>query len=157
MSPDLDGLLSRLTPATPDNLELRLRFGLCCCDRVEHLLEDPEVLACLLAFRQLMALPGGFEGHVLLGAKAAALANAHPGSRSLDGVGHAAVSASYACAAAMSGKSRQAAEYAAYAVVYGLGGYGSAQQTEAFEPEFAWLGAQLQALLRARDVGNGAA
>jgi hypothetical protein len=62
----------------------------------------------------------------------------HPGSRSLDGSGHAAVSASYAVANALAGKALQAADYAAYAAVYGGGGYGAVADRASFEPEFAW-------------------
>jgi hypothetical protein len=148
MTPDLDRLLSRLAPATPENLELRLRFGLACCERVQHLLEDPQVQASVAEFRALLASSTVFEAHAALGAQAAALANRHPGSRSLDGVGHAAVSASYACAAAINGKPRQAAEYTAYAMVYGHGGHGATQDPASFEPEDAWLAQQLQALLQ---------
>ena len=54
MTPDLDRLLSHLAPATPENLALRLRFGLACCDRVQHLLEDPQVQACVAEFRALL-------------------------------------------------------------------------------------------------------
>jgi len=78
-------------------------------------------------------------------AAAARLANQHPGSRSLDGVGHAAVSASYAVAHALAGRALRAADYAAYASVYGEGGYGAVQQRESFQPEFDW---QVQALRR---------
>lgn len=144
MTPDLDHLLSRLSPPSPHNLAARLRFGLCVCNRVEHLLEDPQVLACVAAFRRLMQGAQGLDEHAPIGAEATALAGAHPGSRSLDGVGHAAVSATYACAAAISGKARQAAEYAAYAMVYGHGGYGATLHAEAFVPEYAWLADQLR-------------
>ncbi|MEI7430846.1 MAG: hypothetical protein WCL27_10350 [Betaproteobacteria bacterium] len=76
-----------------------------------------------------------------------ALANRHQGSKSLDGVGHAAVSATYACAKAIAGCARQAAEYSAYAVVYGQGGYGATSDLTAYEPEFAWQEQQLKTLL----------
>ena len=80
-------------------------------------------------------------------AEAARLANHHPGSRSLDGVGHAAVSASYAVANALAGRALQAAEYAAYAAVYGAGGYGAVQQRESFQPELDWQLATLRRLV----------
>jgi len=156
MSPELDLLLSRLSPATAANLEVRLRFGLSVCERVEHLLEDPGVLSCLRSFRQLMLNPGQLEKHAELGHAVSALANQHQGSRSLDGVGHAAVSATYACASAMSGKARQAAEYAAYAMVYGQGGYGATKEQEAFVPEFNWLAQQLERHLAQSTVASAA-
>jgi hypothetical protein len=52
--------------------------------------------------------------------------------------GHAAVSATYAVAHALAGKALQAADYAAYAMVYGQGGYGAVADRESFGPEFRW-------------------
>ena len=40
--------------------------------------------------------------------------------------------------AAPAGRALRAAEYAAYATVYGEGGYGAVQQRESFQPEFDW-------------------
>lgn len=147
MTPELDHLLSQLSLATLENLESRLRFGLSCCERVEHLLEHPEVISCVQSFRDLMQGSKALDEHKELGARATALANGHHGSRSLDGVGHAAVSATYACAAAMSGRPRQAAEYVAYAMVYGQGGYGATQEPDSFLPEYRWLEQRLQSLV----------
>ena len=55
------------------------------------------------------------------------------------------MSASYAVANALAGRALRAAEYAAYATVYGEGGYGAVQQRESFQPEFDW---QLDCLRR---------
>ena len=74
------------------------------------------------------------------------LANQHRGSKSIDGCGHAAVSASYAVANAVNGKALQAASYAAYAKVYADGGYGAVADREAFEPEFSWQVGELRVL-----------
>ena len=79
----------------------------------------------------------------------AALAHSHPGSRSLDGVGHAAVSASGAVAHALAGRAVQAADYAVYAIVYGEGGYGATSDPASFEPERAW---QRECLRRLADA-----
>lgn len=147
MSPELDALLRRLEPAGEANRPARLRFGLACCERVAHLLEQHEVLACVDEFRRLLGEGAKAEALDKLAQRAAALANRHQGSKSLDGVGHAAVSATYASAMALQGKARQAAEYAAYAMVYGQGGYGATGDPQSFEPEFAWQAAQLRALL----------
>jgi catechol 2,3-dioxygenase-like lactoylglutathione lyase family enzyme len=117
---------------------LRLEFGYACACRVEQFVEQAEVLECL---RGLGAFLSGSIDRVelqTLAAKAATLANQHQGSRSLDGAGHAAVSASCAVANALAGKARQAADYAAYAAVYGQGGYGAVADRESFEPELAW-------------------
>jgi hypothetical protein len=149
-------LLGRLEPATADNLDTRLRFGLLCVTRVAHLLEDPGIISALGRFKALVEAPGPKDGLAALEAEVAQMANRHPGSKSLDGVGHAAVSASYACAKAMAGRARQAADYAAYAMVYGQGGYGATSDPESFAAEHDWQAAQLCALLeRAGAGGNG--
>ncbi len=147
MTPELEALLQRIEPPTPVNAALRLRFGLACARRVEQLLEEPEVRACLDRFESLVESGADESAFAELAAQAERLANSHPGSRSLDGVGHAAVSASYACAKAMAGRARQAAAYAAYAAVYGEGGYGATTQAESFLPEHEWQAARLRALL----------
>ncbi|RZI71180.1 MAG: hypothetical protein EOP80_15535 [Variovorax sp.] len=147
MHSELDRLLNTLEPATTENLESRLRFGLACAQHVAHLLEDPDVLVCLQACSRIVEAQAPMSDLPALAARADGLANRHPGSRSLDGVGHAAVSATYACAKAIAGKARQAAEYAAYAAVYGEGGYGATSDPAAFEPEYEWQVRQLHGLL----------
>ena len=117
---------------------LRLQFGHACACRVEQFIEQPEVLECLRGLGAFLAGSVQRTELAALAAKAATLANRHQGSRSLDGSGHAAVSATYAVANALAGKARQAADYAAYAAVYGQGGYGAVADRESFEPEFAW-------------------
>ncbi|MGM9482258.1 hypothetical protein ACS5PN_13800 [Roseateles sp. NT4] len=143
MNDALDRLARELALDAPERLRLRLRFGLACVQRVHHLLEDPAVIDCLhVLVRHLEGRASSAELETAA-TEAARLANHHPGSRSLDGVGHAAVSASYAVANALAGKALRAAEYAAYASVYGEGGYGAVQQRESFQPEMDW---QVQAL-----------
>ena len=138
MNPALDRLASELDLAAPAQERLRLEFGHACVLRVKHLLEEPAVLECLDALGQY--LDGSLSREQLAGAAEAAarLANQHQGSKSIDGCGHAAVSATYAVANALAGKAVQAAEYAAYAAVYGQGGYGAVSALESFEPEFSW-------------------
>jgi len=70
----------------------------------------------------------------------------------LDGVGHAAVSASYAVANALGGRAVQAADYAAYAAVYGDGGYGAVCDPESFVDERNWQLATLERLANALGV-----
>jgi hypothetical protein len=134
----LDRLARQRALAAPANERLRLAFGHACAQRVRHLLEDEAVTACLDGLGRYLA--GGMERAEFdaLAAQAAALANRHPGSKSIDGAGHAAVSASYAVANALAGKALQAADYAAYAAVYGQGGYGAVADRASFAPEFAW-------------------
>ncbi|MHA7120490.1 hypothetical protein ACWV16_07345 [Achromobacter xylosoxidans] len=108
----LERLARQLDLDAPRNETLRLAFGHACARRVEHLLEDPQAMECL--------------------------ANHHPGSTSIDGCGHAAVSATYAVASALAGKALRAAEYAAYAAVYGQGGHGAVSDPASFDIEHAW-------------------
>ncbi|KXA75454.1 hypothetical protein, partial [Bordetella pseudohinzii] len=109
----------------PGDERLRLAFGQACVLRVAHLLEDPAAVDCLAGLGCYLQGRLDREQLAALALAAAGLANRHPGSVSLDGCGHAAVSATYAVAAALAGKPLQAAEYAAYAAVYGQGGYGA--------------------------------
>lgn len=145
MNDALDRLARELALDGPAREGLRLRFGLACVQRVRHLLEDATVIACLDVLARHVDGRATRAELDEAAAEAARLANHHPGSRSLDGVGHAAVSASYAVANALAGRALRAAEHAAYAKVYGEGGYGAVQQRESFQPEFDW---QLDALRR---------
>jgi hypothetical protein len=138
MNEALDRLAREIALDDPGNEHLRLEFGFACASRIKHLLEDPAVAECLSGL-------GGYLGGAVardplerLAAQANRLANQHQGSKSIDGCGHAAVSATYAVANALSGRARQAAEYAAYATVYSQGGYGAVAERASFEPEFAW-------------------
>ena len=128
---------------------LKLTFACACAERVRHLLEDESVTRCL----DILAayVEGGADRGALdqAAARAAALANQHPGSRSLDGVGHAAVSASYAVANALAGRAVQAADYAAYAAVYGDGGHGAVCDPDSFVAERNWQLATLERLANA--------
>jgi hypothetical protein len=143
---DLDRIAGQVGLDAPANERLRLEFGYACALRVQHFLEEPAVADCLLGLSQYLA--GTVDRTELdrLAEQAALLARHHEGSKSIDGSGHAAVSASYAVANALAGKARQAAEYAAYAAVYGQGGYGAASDRESFEPELQWQAACLARL-----------
>jgi hypothetical protein len=130
----------------PANERLRLAFGHACALRVRHFIEEPAVADCLAGLGQFLS--GSLDRSELeaLAVRAAGLANRHPGSKSLDGAGHAAVSATYAVAHALAGKALRAAEYAAYALVYGEGGYGAVADRASFEPEFQWQAECLRSL-----------
>jgi hypothetical protein len=156
MNEALDRLAQKvLLSSAPERL--RLEFGYACACRVEQFVEEPEVLECLRGLGAFLA--GSIERTELgaLAAKAARLANQHQGSRSLDGSGHAAVSATYAVANALAGKAQQAADYAAYACVYGQGGYGAVADRESFQPEFAWQVSCLSQLVEQQNSAQSAA
>lgn len=121
-------------------------FACHCARRVRHLLEDEALLACLDALQAFVDGQLAADELAAAAAEAARLARRHPGSPSLDGVGHAAVSASHAVANALAGRAAVAADYAAYAMVYGGGGYGATTDPAAFDPEYAWQLACLREL-----------
>lgn len=129
---------------------LRLAFGHACVQRVSHLLEDAGVLRGLDELGEFVAGRAGRPRLDSACAEVAGLANRHPGSRSIDGCGHAAVSASYAVAKALAGQALQAASYAAYAAVYAGGGSAAVAERESFEPEFRWQCDRLAALAAQR-------
>lgn len=147
MNEALDRLAKTVGLDEPSNERLRLEFGYACALRVKHLLEEPAVLDCLVDLGRHLSGAGGRSSLEALATQAAVLANKHQGSKSIDGCGHAAVSAAYAVANALGGKARQAAEYAAYAVVYGQGGYGAVADRGSFDPEFQWQVACLSSLV----------
>jgi hypothetical protein len=138
MNKALEELAREVRLGDPDNERMRLEFGYACASRVMHLLEEPAFFECLHALRQF--LDGSLDRARLdaIAQRANSLANQHQGSKSIDGCGHAAVSGSYAVAKALAGNSLQAADYAAYAAVYGQGGYGAVADRDSFEPEFQW-------------------
>ncbi len=117
---------------------LRLAFGHACALRVRHLLEQQAVIDCLDGLGRYLDTGANRSSVERLAAEAAGLARRHEGSRSIDGCGHAAVSATCAVAQALAGKPLVAAAYAAYASVYAQGGYGAVADPESFQPEFAW-------------------
>lgn len=121
----------------PQQCSLRLAFGLACVQRVEHLLEDPAALACLAVLRDKVSAGVAADVWDAARERAALVANQHRGSNSIDGAAHAAVSATYALANALAGKALEAASYAAYAAVYGYGGY-AVNDPDAFTGEFEW-------------------
>jgi hypothetical protein len=137
MNTELRALAGQLGLEDATDHRLFLSFGLACVGRVEHLLEEPEAIRTLEAFRSHLAQAQPDAGFDELVVRAQRLANQHQGSRSIDGAQHAAVSATYALAKAIAGKFIDAAEYAAYAQVYAYGGY-AVKDMASFQEEYAW-------------------
>jgi len=150
MNQALERLARDIDLTHPDNERLRLEFGHACVSRVKHLLEEHEVERCLQGLGAY--LDGTIDRRSLdtLAAESARLANHHQGSKSIDGCGHAAVSATYAVANALQGKALEAASYAAYALVYAQGGSAAVADRESFEAEFKWQVQALDELARVR-------
>lgn len=147
MNQALHRLAAEVDLASDANERIRLQFGLACVERVKHFIEDDEVLICFEGLRSYVE--GGHDRATLSNMAQAAygLANHHRGSRTIDGCGHAAVSATYAVANALAGKALEAADYAAYASVYGQGGYGAVSDAESFLPEHEWQVARLASFM----------
>jgi hypothetical protein len=145
MHRELEHRAAALGLAAPGQAKLRLAFGLACVERVAHLLEDPRALEALAVLRAYVA---GKASDALLDEarlKVQSVARSHPGSRSLDGAAHAAVSATNAVANALAGRALDAASYAAYAAVYAYGGY-AVSDPSAFDEEFRWQSRELERL-----------
>jgi hypothetical protein len=145
MNQALSELAARIGLAQASRESLRLAFCLACAGRVERLLEDPRAVDCLAVLRRFVAGEADAADLRAAAGKIAAVANSHRGSKSMDGSGHAAVSATYAVANALAGRALEAADYAAYAVVYDYGAYAVADPS-AFEAEFEWQVAALERL-----------
>ena len=148
MNEALEQLSTEIGLLSPENEPLRFAFAYACASRIRHLLEEPGVIECLDVLGSYLRGQVDRADLHYSQAEAARLANQHRGSQSIDGCGHAAVSATYAVAKALDGNALQAASYAAYAAVYAEGGYAAVAEREAFGPEFSW---QLEAL---RDIAN---
>lgn len=149
MNEALERLAKSVALDGPANDRMRLEFGYACALRVKHFIEEPAVADCLFVLGQFLSGAVDRSHLEVIATQASHLANQHQGSKSIDGAGHAAVSATYAVANALAGKALQAADYAAYAMVYGQGGYGAVADRGSFEPEFQWQVACLSSL-----VGN---
>jgi len=101
MNESLERLGEQLHLNDSRNERLRLAFGCACAMRVKHFLEDPEVEACLTGLGLYLDGAASHEQLLRFAGQASHLANRHQGSKSIDGCGHAAVSATYAVANAL--------------------------------------------------------
>ena len=148
MNEQLEQLAREIDLTGPSFEPLRLAFGYACAVRVRHLLEEPAVVECLTRLGD--HVNGGIAAGELerYADEASHLASRHPGSKSIDGCGHAAVSATFAVANALAGRAMVAADYAVYAIVYGEGGYGAVADPSSFEAEHRWQVDTLAALHR---------
>jgi hypothetical protein len=105
--------------------ELTYRFALGCIEEVADNLEEESAIKAYAQFKQTVKKFNNTSMVELdqLARDLRAVAQSHPGSRSIDGTRHAAVSATYALSKAAEGNAVQAAAYAAYSSIYGYGGY----------------------------------
>lgn len=134
---DLKTLANQLELDDECNFMLRVAFGIDCINRVEHLLVDEDILACLMTGKDFVAGNSSRECLDDAATIANARARSHHGTNSVDGSGSAAVSSSYGVAAALAGHALQAAGYAAYASVYAYASH-AVTEPSAYLAEHNW-------------------
>lgn len=145
--PELIQLAENVDLDHEDNILLRVKFGLACVERVEHLLTDSLVLEVLAIGKAYIAGKCGNAELTEAAIKASQLARSHPGSGSIDGANNAAVSTSHGVAAALAGRALEAAGYAAYASVYSYASY-AVTDVSAFASEHEWQISKFNSLVR---------
>ena len=135
MNAELRSLVKESGLNNPEMETVRFKFCFACASRISHLLELDEAIAAYKSFESY--LNGGIEKSQFAAIQKSILeiANKHPGSKSLDGTKHSAVSATYALANAINGNAIAAAEYAAYSKTYGYGGY-AVSDLESYQEEY---------------------
>lgn len=153
MNEALQSLATTVRLMEPAQLPLRLRFGLSCARRVAHLLLDPRATAGVAALQAFLEGQGDEAALEAARREVEAVARSHPGSSSIDGAAHAAVSATHAVADALAGRALDAASYAAYAAVYAYSG-SAVTDPSAFDEEFRWQVAELARLSRSAPGGD---
>lgn len=146
IAPELINMAEQVKLDSVASTQLRVRFGVACAERVKTSLTDATIIAALQVGKRCAEKLD--EGELQAAAQlAAAACRSHRGSNSFDGSGNAAVSASYAVAAALQGRALDAAGYAAYAAVYA---YSSSSVTDvaSYRDEHNWQVNTLKTLLQ---------
>ena len=136
MNAELRALVKELGLNNPEMEAIRYKFCLACASRIAHLLELNEAIAAYKDFESYLNGDLDRAKFEALQKTILEIANKHPGSKSLDGTKHSAVSATYALANAINGNPVAAAEYAAYSKTYGYGGY-AVSDLESYQEEYA--------------------
>jgi len=134
---ELVQLADKLNLNSDIHFELRIKFGLACIERVEHLITDNEVFDAFLVGKAFVSNESSESDLCKAATRAAKLASSHSGSNSIDGSGSAAVTTSRGVASALAGRALQAASYSAYASVYSYASY-AVTDPSAYETEYSW-------------------
>lgn len=135
MNKELRKLAEEVGLTNEDMESVCLDFCFACARRIHHLLESEETITAYKDFEKYINGHLDKNEFVKLQTQVLELANKHPGSTSLDGTKHSAVSATYALANAINKKPIEAAEYAAYAKTYGYGGY-AVNDLDSYQEEY---------------------
>lgn len=136
MNAELRALVKELGLNNPEMEVIRYKFCFACASRIAHLLELDEAIAAYKDFESYLNGELDRAKFEALQKTILEIANKHPGSKSLDGTKHSAVSATHALANAIIGNPVSAAEYAAYSKTYGYGGY-AVSDLESYQEEYA--------------------
>jgi len=151
MNAELRALVKELGLNNPEMEAIRYKFCLACASRIAHLLELNEAIAAYKDFESYLNGDLDRAKFEALQKSILEIANKHPGSKSLDGTKHSAVSATYALANAINGNPVAAAEYAAYSKTYGYGGY-AVSDLESYQEEYAEQVRVLRGLLDEKTI-----
>jgi hypothetical protein len=135
MNAELRALVKELGLNNPEMKAIRYKFCFACASRIAHLLELDEAIAAYKDFESYLNGELDRAKFDALQKTILEIANKHPGSKSIDGTKHSAVSATYALANAINGNPVSAAEYAAYSKTYGYGGY-AVSDLESYQEEY---------------------
>ena len=149
MNAELRALVKELGLNNPQMEAIRYKFCFACASRIAHLLEQDEAITAYKDFGSYLNGELDKQKFELLQKTILEIANKHPGSKSLDGTKHSAVSATYALANAINGNPVAAAEYAAYSKTYGYGGY-AVSDLESYQEEYSEQVKILKRLLEER-------
>jgi hypothetical protein len=136
MNKELRSLVKEIDLDQIQNQIIRWKFCFYCAQSIRHLLELDEAKEAFAEFEKIIENTCQNNKLDVLQKFIQKIANQHPGSKSIDGTKHSAVSATYALSAAISGNAIAAAEYAAYAKIYGYGGY-AVNDLENYKDEYA--------------------
>lgn len=125
---------------------LRVTFGLDCVEWAKPLIEDTRILDALLAGHQYISGEMDYIALERVANEAKSIALSHPAHPTLDSTHHATVSATFGAARALAGDAWNAAEYAAYALVYAQSDT-AVTDPSAFVPLYNWQLSQLRTRL----------
>ncbi len=149
MNSELRSLVKASGLNNPEIEAIRYQFCFACASRIRHLLELDEAITAYQDFESYLNGELDRQKFELLQKSILEFANKHPGSKSLDGTKHSAVSATYALANAINGNPVATAEYAAYSKTYGYGGY-AVSDLESYQEEYSEQVKILKRLLEER-------
>jgi len=122
---------------------LRVVYALDCVEWAKPLIEDSRMSDALSAGHQFVSGEMDFLALQRVANEAKMIALSHPAHGTIDSTHHATVSASFGVARALAGDAWNAAEYAAYALVYAQS-ESAVMDPDSFVPLYNWQYSHLQ-------------